>query len=74
MGNDRVVSAKEDQEEQVYQSLRPEIWGEFFGQRQVKEALMIAIEAAKKKKRGNGTYAFIWTTGIGENDFGSLDC
>ncbi|MBI3384851.1 Holliday junction branch migration DNA helicase RuvB [Candidatus Gottesmanbacteria bacterium] len=38
------------EEEKVFISLRASSWSDFFGQDKVKEALMIAISAAKKRK------------------------
>ncbi len=38
------------EEEKVFTSLRASTWKEFFGQENVKEALLIAISAAKKRK------------------------
>lgn len=38
------------EEEKVFTSLRASSWSDFFGQEKVKEALMIAISAAKKRK------------------------
>ena len=38
------------EEEALYQSLRAADWAEFYGQEQVKEALLIAIQAAKARK------------------------
>jgi holliday junction DNA helicase RuvB len=39
----------EPEEEQLFTTLRAQVWDEFFGQGRVKESLMIGIEAAKSR-------------------------
>ena len=52
---DTIITAEaQDGEESVEQVLRPQILEEYIGQESVKDQMNIFIEAAKKKKRGDG--------------------
>ena len=61
---DKLIKNKDKQEEQespeeevLFTSLRAGAWDEFFGQEGVKQALHIAISAAKK------THTSLWSSG-----------
>lgn len=45
----RPLDPSPDEEERLYQSLRAKDWTEFVGQSKVKQALMLAIEAGKRR-------------------------
>ena len=47
---DQAVEEATPEEEILFTSLRASDWSEFYGQKNVKESLKIAISAAKKRK------------------------
>lgn len=62
----RVVEPEVDEEERLYQSLRAGSWGEFKGQKKIKKALKIALEAAKKREEVLEHVMFYGPPGLGK--------
>ena len=56
------------EEEIMITSLRAASWQEFHGQENVKQAISIAITAAKKTERSHRTHSVIRTSGTREDD------
>ncbi len=65
--SDRVVEPRaEEQEEKLYQSLRAGDWQEFYGQDKVKQALKLAITAAKQRHESLEHLLFYGPPGLGK--------
>ncbi len=66
VANKRVVEPEADEEEKLIQSLRVGSWGEFEGQKKVKKALKIGLEAAKKRGEPIEHVMFYGPPGLGK--------
>lgn len=62
----RVVDAKVDDEERLFQSLRAGSWGEFRGQIKVKKALKVALDAARGRGEVLEHVLFYGPPGLGK--------
>ncbi|MDO8451602.1 MAG: Holliday junction branch migration DNA helicase RuvB [bacterium] len=60
------------EEERLFTSLRASSWDEFFGQKQVKENLRIAISAAKKRKEAMEHVLLYGPPGLGKTTLAHL--
>ncbi len=60
------------EEEQLFTSLRAQQWEEFFGQEKVKQAVLLAIEAAQQRKEALEHTLFYGPPGLGKTTLSHL--
>ncbi|MBI2080793.1 MAG: Holliday junction branch migration DNA helicase RuvB [candidate division NC10 bacterium] len=64
---ERIVSQRpEGEEQQLEQSLRPRVWGDYVGQEKVKENLRVFIEAARGRREALDHVLFYGPPGLGK--------
>jgi Holliday junction DNA helicase RuvB len=64
---ERIVSRRpEGEEQQLEQSLRPRVWGDYVGQEKVKENLRVFIEAARGRREALDHVLFYGPPGLGK--------
>ncbi|HSD98359.1 MAG TPA: Holliday junction branch migration DNA helicase RuvB [Patescibacteria group bacterium] len=69
---ENLLESPSPEEEKLFTSLRANTWDEFFGQDSVKEALLIAIEAAKKRDEGLEHVLLYGPPGLGKTTLAHL--
>lgn len=69
---EHVLESPTQEEEKLFTSLRASSWDEFFGQDQVKESLLIAIQAAKKRKEALEHVLLYGPPGLGKTTLAHL--
>jgi Holliday junction DNA helicase RuvB len=69
---DDVLESPSFEEEQLIISLRAQKWEEFFGQEKVKQAVLVAIEAAQQRKEALDHTLFYGPPGLGKTTLSHL--
>jgi Holliday junction DNA helicase RuvB len=69
---DKAIIKNEEQEQQFINLLRVDTWDSFYGQEKVKESLMIAITAAKKRKEPVEHILLYGPPGLGKTSLAHL--
>lgn len=69
---DDVLEPPSFEEEQLITSLRAQKWDEFFGQEKVKQAVLVAIEAAQQRKEALDHTLFYGPPGLGKTTLSHL--
>lgn len=72
MSDDILEPALEFEEEQLFTSLRAKQWDEFFGQEKVKQAVLVAIEAAQQRQEALDHALFYGPPGLGKTTLSHL--
>ncbi len=72
MANKKTTTSETPEEEVLFTSLRASRWDEFFGQKNVKEGLRIAIDAAKKRKESLEHVLLYGPPGLGKTTISYL--